>query len=221
MPASSSNPWPALPLPGPDGEAKIELLRLLADHAVRGTNWYVPSDDRFAALIARIASNDVPWLLRCIGWLRNTRNLAPAGIVASAEVVRFRVRNGDTGNRRIISMVLRSPDEPGALLGYWVTQHGRLIPKPVQRGVADAVRKLYTERAVEEFDRPGRGLSFADVLSIARPRPNSPQQAALFRQLVTNRIPGAAPTFSAAASPADPALGSILHAAVARVSLPR
>ncbi len=94
MPASSSAQGPASPFAGPDQEARIDLLRLLADCAVQGTNWYAPPDDRFAAVIARIASSDILWLLRCIGWLRNTRNLAPAAIVASAELVRFRVCNG-------------------------------------------------------------------------------------------------------------------------------
>ncbi|GAA2637242.1 hypothetical protein SMC26_08045 [Actinomadura fulvescens] len=218
---SASPPGPAAsPLRGPDTQAKVELLHQLADGAMQETVWYSPADDRFAALIARLAVSDRAWLLRCIGWLRTTTTLAPAAIVAAAELVRVRLLNGGSDNRGIIAIMLRRPDEPGALLGYWVTTYGRPVPKPVQRGVADAVKKLYTQQAADTYDQPGRGLRFADVLAIARPRPTSAQQATLFRQLTDNRSPDATLDFSALTPPADPSLAAALRAAAGTGQLP-
>ncbi|MBC6463336.1 hypothetical protein [Actinomadura sp. HBU206391] len=221
MPASPPDPAAVSPLPGPDAETKTELLWLLADGATQSVNWYAPSDDRFAAVVTRIALSDQIWLLRCIGWLRNTEALAPAGIIVAAELVRARLGSGKGDNRGIINIMLRRPDEPGALLGYWVAAYGRPVPKPVQRGVADAVKKLYSAQAVAEYDHHGRGLRFADVLSIVRPRPVSPQQATLFRQLINDRVPrSSTPDFSAAAPPADPSLGAVLRTAAHTGRLP-
>ena len=44
------------------------------------------------------------------------------------------------------------------MLGYWLSTHGRNVPMPVKRGVADAARRLYTERAALRYD----GLGAAD-----------------------------------------------------------
>lgn len=43
----------------------------------------------------------------------------------------------------MIASVLRRPDEPGELLAYWTATYGRAVPKPVKRGIADAVRRIY------------------------------------------------------------------------------
>ncbi|MGW7465173.1 alpha/beta fold hydrolase [Streptomyces xantholiticus] len=48
----------------------------------------------------------------------------------------------------VIATVLQRADEPGELLGYWTARYGRRIPKPVKRGIADAVQRLYDERSL-------------------------------------------------------------------------
>ncbi|WP_395105099.1 hypothetical protein [Actinomadura sp. SCN-SB] len=167
-----------------DDQAKKALLRLLGEGAATGVNWYDPADRRLAGLVGRLSAGDQIWLLRCIAWLRGHEVLGPAAIVAAAELVHARLASGaQGGNRRIIGLVLRHPAEPGALLGYWITVHGK-VPKPVQRGVADAVKTLYTPQTSDRHDEPGHGLRFGDVLAIAHPHPDTPQQAALFQRLL-------------------------------------
>ena len=137
-----------------DDQAKKALLRLLGEGAATGVNWYDPADRRLAGLVGRLSAGDQIWLLRCIAWLRGHEVLGPAAIVAAAELVHARLASGaQGGNRRIIGLVLRHPAHPGALLGYWITVHGK-VPKPVQRGVADAVKTLYTPRRVTGMTSP-------------------------------------------------------------------
>ena len=75
---------------------------------------------------------------------------------------------------------LQRADEPGELLAYWTVGYGRAIPKPVKRGIADAVRRLYTERALLKYDTGSHGFRFGDVLELTHPVPASPRQGDLF-----------------------------------------
>src|SRR5207249_4118231 len=57
----------------------------------------------------------------------------------------------------------------------------------VTRGVADAVRRLYTERAVLGYDGLSRQVRMADVIELAHPEPRDDRQSALFRWLLDRR----------------------------------
>lgn len=166
--------------------AKAQLLSLLAQGA-QEVSWYHRPHPQLASLVKEIAAVDHVWLLRCIAWLRAREGFGSAAIVMAADLVHARLNSGDTDNRAIIRIVLNRADEPGLFLAYWITAYGRPVPKPVQRGVADAVRTLYTADTAAEFDRPASGLRFKDVLSIARPRPTSAAQAELFQRLAKNK----------------------------------
>ena len=58
---------------------------------------------------------------------------------------------------------------------------------PVKRGVADAVRRLYTERAALRYDGLTRQLRMADVIELTHPEPKDAAQSALFRYLLDRR----------------------------------
>jgi hypothetical protein len=195
---------------------KAALLEHLAEGAARGANWYAPEDDRFADLVARVAVADRPWLLRCIAWLRGSDALAPAAIVAAVEMVRAMVTTEGAspgGNRQIIAAVLRRADEPAAMLGYCLTRYGPKLSKPIQRGIADAARKLYDVRSVERFDLPDAVLRFADVLAVTHAKPASSAQAALFRRLMQERTANPRPNLDSVDPVPDPKLARILSTA--------
>jgi hypothetical protein len=65
--------------------------------------------------------------------------------------------------------------------------HGRNLPMPVKRGVADAVCRLYTERAALRYDGLSRQTRMADVLELAHPSPRDAAQSALFKYLLDRR----------------------------------
>jgi len=58
---------------------------------------------------------------------------------------------------------------------------------PLKRGVADAVRRLYTERAAMRYHGLSHQLRMADVIELAHPSPRDDRQSALFRYLLDRR----------------------------------
>ncbi|MEU2262317.1 TROVE domain-containing protein [Streptomyces sp. NPDC019645] len=149
-------------------------------------------DDRFRALVRRLAVEDPEWTAGLIGWLRGDAGMRTASLVAAAEYVKARLDAGATdgpANRQVVASVLRRADEPGELLGYWTSRYGRNIPKPVKRGTADAVRRLYHGKSLLKYDTAARGYRFGDVLNLvhASPDPDKPWQGELFRYALDRR----------------------------------
>ncbi|MFI1351987.1 TROVE domain-containing protein [Streptomyces sp. NPDC020898] len=152
-------------------------------------------DDRFAALVRRLAVTDPAWTAGLLGWLRGEGNLRTAAIVGAAEYVKARLDAGVTeatdgpSNRQVIDSVLRRPDEPGELLAYWTSRYGRNIPKPVKRGIADAVRRLYSGKSLLKYDTASKGYRFGDILNLvhAAPDPAKPWQGELFQYALDRR----------------------------------
>ncbi|GII04033.1 hypothetical protein [Planobispora takensis] len=114
-----------------------------------------------------------------------------APIVAALEAVRARLAAGEQGmNRQLVDSVLQRADEPGEAPAYWTSRHGRAIPKPVKRGVADAVARLYTERGLLKYDTDSRGYRFGDVIDLVHPAPDAgrrPWQGDLFAHALDRR----------------------------------
>jgi TROVE domain len=93
----------------------------------------------------------------------------PGGPVPDGPVPDGPGPGGPVTNRSVIESVLQRADEPGELLAYWTSMYGRAIPKPVKRGVADAVLRLGTEFNYVKWDSEGRGYRFADILNLTHP----------------------------------------------------
>jgi hypothetical protein len=114
-----------------------------------------------------------------------------APVVLAAEAVRARLAAGlEGGNRQLVGSVLRRADEPGEMLAYWDLPLRPYGPQAVKRGIADAVARLYDERAFLRYDSAARGFRFGDVIDLVHPSP-SPAKAAwqgdLFRWAITAR----------------------------------
>ena len=100
-------------------------------------------------------------------YLRETMLMRSAAVVMAAEYVAA----GGAGGRSVVARALQRADEPAELLGYWLTTHGRNVPMPVKRGIADAARRLYTERAALRYDGLSRQIRMADVIELTHPSP--------------------------------------------------
>ncbi|MGW6705802.1 TROVE domain-containing protein [Streptomyces sp. NPDC054956] len=149
-------------------------------------------DDRFAALVRTLAVEDPEWTAGLLGWLRRDGNMRTASLVGAAEYVKARLDAGATegpSNRQVVDSVLLRADEPGELLAYWASSYGRAVPKPVKRGIADAVRRLYGESSLLKYDTASKGFRFGDVLNLvhASPDPAKPWQGELFRHALDRR----------------------------------
>ncbi|MFI2378939.1 TROVE domain-containing protein [Streptomyces sp. NPDC018964] len=180
---------------GREREPRSELFLLAVSNFVTQQTFYETGDDRddrFAELVRELAVSDPSWTAGLLGWLRGEGNLRTASIVGAAEYVKARLDAGATdgpSNRQVVDSVLRRPDEPGELLAYWTSRYGRGIPKPVKRGVADAVRRLYGGKALLKYDTASKGYRFGDILNLvhAAPDPDKPWQGELFRYALDRR----------------------------------
>ncbi|WBB94105.1 TROVE domain-containing protein [Verrucosispora sp. WMMC514] len=168
-------------------EAQSELFLLAVSNMVAEKTFYESADtrdERYERLIGQVAVADPAWMLGFVGWLRGDANMRSASIVAAVEAVRARlaagVAEGPVTNRQLIAAAMLRADEPGELLAYWLGRYGARIPKPVKRGVADAVVRLYTQRSLLKYDTVSKGLRFGRVLDLVHPVAQSPEQGALF-----------------------------------------
>ncbi|MGW6513196.1 TROVE domain-containing protein, partial [Streptomyces niveus] len=176
-------------------DAKSELFLLAVANFVSQRTFYESGDDRddrFASLVRRLAVEEPSWTAALLSWLRRDGNMRTAAIVGAAEYVKARLEKGvDAGpsNRQVIDSVLLRADEPGEMLGYWTSRYGRAIPKPVKRGTADAVRRLYSGKSLLKYDTASKGYRFGDILNLvhASPDPAKPWQGELFRYALDRR----------------------------------
>jgi len=180
---------------GHERDTRSELFLLAVGHFVTQNTFYETGpdrDDRFATLVRKLAVEDPAWTAGLLNWLRGEGNLRTASIVGAAEYVKARLDAGATdgpAGRQVIDSVLRRPDEPGELLAYWTSSYGRAIPKPVKRGVADAVRRLYSGTSLLKYDTASKGYRFGDILNLvhAAPDPDKPWQGDLFQYALDRR----------------------------------
>jgi len=181
-------------------DAKSELFLLAVANFVGQDAFYETGgqrDDRYTQLVRTLAVEDPEWTAGLLGWLRGDGNMRTASLVGAAEFVKARlehgredVRGGATGvNRDVIASVLQRPDEPGELLAYWTSRYGRNLPKPVKRGIADAVQRMYSERSLLKYDTDSKGYRFGDVLELvhASPAADKAWQGDLFRHAIDRR----------------------------------
>ncbi|MEU5314645.1 TROVE domain-containing protein [Streptomyces sp. NPDC021562] len=180
---------------GQERDKRSELFLLAVSTLVSQQTFYesgADRDDRFARLVRELAVTDAAWTAGLLGWLRGEGNLRTASLVGAAEYVHARLAVGATdgpSNREVVASVLQRPDEPGELLAYWTATYGRAVPKPVKRGIADAVRRLYHGRSLLKYDTAAKGYRFGDILNLvhAAPDPDKPWQGDLFRYALDRR----------------------------------
>ncbi|MFJ6749353.1 TROVE domain-containing protein [Streptomyces sp. NPDC091266] len=179
--------------------AKSELFLLAVANMVGADTFYEKGgdrDDRYTQLIRRLAVEDGAWTAGLLGWLRGPGTMRTAAIVGAAEFVKARLEKADlasegisgtVSNRAVVASVLKRPDEPGELLAYWTGRYGRRIPKPVKRGIADAIGELYTERSLLKYDTDSHAFRFGDVIELVHPSPAATWQGDLFRHAIDRR----------------------------------
>lgn len=201
-------------------DAQTELFKRATTRFAGEKGFYETADenvDRLRILVRSLAVEDEtwPWVRAFLSWLRGPGNIRTASILLAAEAVHARLEHlaqvnkgrdpadvvvGE-GNRELIASVLQRPDEPGELLAYWKHRWGVVradgttqlkLPKPVKRGVADAVTRLYDEGAFLRYDGESKAVRFGDVLELTHADVRVPSdermwQDDLFRYAITAR----------------------------------
>lgn len=187
-------------------DAESELFVLAATNMTGENTFYEAAadrDSRFVKLIHEVTKTNPTWIagssdeaerdagkVGFISYLRNELNMRSAAIVLAAEYVKA----GGPDGRQVIDTAIVRGDEPAEMLGYWLSTHGRKVPAPVKRGIADAAKRLYHQRNALRYDGLSRGMRMADVIELVHPSPKSPEQSDLFKHLLDKRHhPGNAP----------------------------
>ena len=172
-------------------DSKSELFLLAVSNMVGQDTFYERAedrDDRYSQLVRELAVLDPEWTAGLLRWLRGDGNLRSASLVGAAEFAKARLDAGLSGySRQVVDAVLQRADEPGEMLGYWTSRYGRRLPKPVKRGVADAVQRLYSERALLKYDTASKGYRFGDVLELVHASPSAVWQGDLFKLAIDRR----------------------------------
>lgn len=164
-------------------DPKAQLFMLALTNMVGENTFYegaAERDGRYQQLIHQAVKADPEWVARFVPFLRNRMNMRTASLVMAAEYV----AGGGANGRKVVSSALQRPDEPGEMLAYWRQAHGRNIPQPVKRGVADACSQLYNERAVVRYDGLNAGWRFGNVLEVVHPRPKDTWTSGFFKFLI-------------------------------------
>ena len=170
---------------GHSRDAKSELFLLALTNMVGERTFYEGGkarDDRFQSLIGRVTMDDPDWIARFVPFLRDTMNMRSASLVMAAEYVHA----GGPKGRAVIASALKRADEPAEMVGYWFGRYGKRLPQPVKRGIADAIGRLYNERAALKYNGD-KGIRMADVIELVHPKPVAAWQGALFAYLLAHR----------------------------------
>lgn len=172
--------------PGWSRDVKSELFLLAVTNLVGEDTFYESGkqrDDRFSALVHQATREDPEWTARLVRWLRADAGMRSASLVAAAEYAHA----GGPAPRAVVASALQRADEPGEFIAYWHAKYGRTFGGGKQRGVADAVTRLYTERAALKYDGSSHAYRLGDVIELVHPTPSAPWQADLFRYLIDRR----------------------------------
>jgi TROVE domain len=172
-------------------DVKSELFLLAVTNVVGEHTFYESADQRdtrYTNLVRRATVEDPQWTAAFLRWLRTEANMRTASLVGAAEFAKARLADNAHGmSRQVVDSVLQRADEPGELLAYWTSVHGRSVPKPVKRGIADAVTRMYDEQSFLKWDSDARGFRFADVLELAHPETRADWQGDLFKHIIDRR----------------------------------
>jgi TROVE domain len=173
-------------------DAKSELFLLAVANFVGENTFYEKAGDRdrrYADLIRAVVATDPQWTGRLLRWLRTDANMRSASLVGALEAAKAMLAAGIPGGRQVVDSVLQRADEPGEALAYWTATYGRAVPKPVKRGLADAVARLYTQRSLLKYDTASHAYRFADVIDLVHPTPagDKPWQGDLYAHALDRR----------------------------------
>lgn len=166
-------------------------LFLLATGSFFGENAFYENKDertkRFVDLSRKVAVADPEWFGQFVAWLRGDGNIRTGALVAAVEGADALKVAGIPGGRALVASALKRADEPAEALAYWISEHGRKIPQPVKRGIADAVVATFNQYSLAKYDSPKRGFRAGDVIELVHPSPKGGAQSALFKYALDRR----------------------------------
>jgi hypothetical protein len=73
------------------------------------------------------------------------------------------------------------------MLDYHFTRYGKNVPKPIKRGIADALTRMMNQKQALRYDKPGDKIRLGDVIEFCHPDAKDDEQGLLWEHLITIR----------------------------------
>ena len=172
---------------------KEELFLLCASFLNEDSFYETASDTRHRLdALADKVCEDTDWCLHLIEWLRGDGGLRTVAQLTAVSIVHASLnRKLNGGNRQLIRTSIQRPDEGPAVLAAWIGAYGRNIPKPVKRGVADALTGLTENGWLKWAGKTSKGqVSITDAIRLTHPTARDPRQNRLFDLIVNEHTDG-------------------------------
>ena len=188
--SAAPNTHTAKGAPGYSRDQKSELFLNAVSNFIGETAFHESAtsrDSRLVHLARAVAVSDLEWSISFVTWLRGDGNMRSASLVIALEGAYALNNAGIPGGRRLVAAALSRADEPGEALAYWYKNFGRVVPKSVKRGIADAATKSYNEFSLGKYDTKSYGFRFGDVINLVHPTPANGTQSALFKYALDRR----------------------------------
>lgn len=180
-------------------EDKSALFLLAANSMFSQGKFYETAkqaDDRFVQLVKSVTKTDPAWMDSFITWLRQSGNMRTSAVVASVESAMvakgFKLAappNGIGLARRLAQAGIGRADEIGEALGYFASKYPKAqLPKPIKRGLADAMTNYFNEYSAMKYGNSDKKEYTPDrMLNLLHPVAKAPWQSDLFGYLVARK----------------------------------
>lgn len=173
-------------------EEKSELFLLAVSNMVGKDTFYESAkarDDRYVALVRKVAPLDAAWFRNFVAWLRNEAFMRSAAVVAAVEGGKVLQETGKYPGyaRAFVAASMGRADEPGEALAYYESKYGKNFPAFLKKGVADGARALYNEYSLLKYDTDSKGYRFADVIQLSHAKAVDSRQNDLFSHALDRR----------------------------------
>lgn len=143
--------------------------------------------ERIRPLIHQIAVVEPEWLRSMISWERREAHLRTVPTILAAEAIKARLNAKIAGgNREFVTAAVGRIDEASEFVAYWHSTFGKTLPKPVKRGIADALIAGLNEYGYLKYKGKANhgSVSLADLVNLTHPDAPAPWQKALFGQVL-------------------------------------
>lgn len=186
-----------------------QLVLLAANNFVAQETFHEEADERderFIELVQLVTLEHPDLIVKMLPWLRSGMRMRTSSIIGAAEAAKILSGTGQPPRlvftrtasgkydgktvhataRMVVANTLARADEPTEFAAYWVSRFGQKMPRGVKRGLADAILRLYNEKAALKYDAsPAGRWSMGGVIEYCGRKPDDIKQRRLFEWLVT------------------------------------
>ncbi|UOR06376.1 TROVE domain-containing protein [Hymenobacter aerilatus] len=170
---------------------QLELYAAVATAAL-SNQFYESAGTRLQRLRQLIAQNDPQFVAQLAVYAREQLHLRSVPLVLAVELAQ--VHRGDGLVSRLVARVVQRADEITEVLAYYAAANQRQgaktlnrLSKQLQKGLALSFNR-FDSYQLAKYDRAGQ-VRLRDALFLVHPTAKSPEQQALFDQLVRGELP--------------------------------